>query len=77
MPKFQIHVVNSDFEASNEVEAPDMAAARMYGLKGALDIGADEVCKGETQFFGAEVRVEVDGEVKQRFMVGIGQTPLI
>ena len=76
MPNFQILVVNSDFTARNEIEAEDVDAARRHGLRAALEIGTDELCKGSTPVFGAEVKVERHGEPKERFMVVLGQTPL-
>ena len=72
---FQIHVVNSDFESQNEFHAESVEGAARQALRAALDLGTDEVCKG-TRFFGAEVRVELDGELQQRFVIGIGQSPL-
>jgi hypothetical protein len=76
MPNFEIHVVNSDFDACDEIEANDFEEAARQGLRAALLIGVDELCTGKTPFFGAEIRVESGGEVKQRFMVGMGQSPL-
>ena len=75
MPVYQIHVVNCDFESCNDVEAADAGGAQRHGLRGALQIGCDELCKGET-FFGAEVRVEIDGKLQQRIVVAMGTTPL-
>ena len=75
MPIFHLRVINSDFESTNEIEAPDFGGARRQALRAVLQIGTDEVCKG-TSFFGAEVRIECDGAVKERFIVGIGQSPL-
>ena len=75
MTGFVVHVVNSDFESSSEIEAADAADARNQALRSALAIGVEEVCKG-SPFVGAVVRVEADGEVQERFLVSIGQTPL-
>lgn len=75
MPTFHVHVLNREFEASNSVEAPDVERARIYGLRAALQIGTDEVCNG-VSFFGAEVRVERDGQVEERMLVGIGSSQL-
>lgn len=75
MPVFRIHVVNSDFEAGDDIDAPEFEAAKRLALRSALTIGADEICNGKP-FFGAEVRVELDGELKERFLIGIGQSPL-
>lgn len=75
MPSYRIHVINSDYEASNEAELATFDAAKRQALRAALQIGIDEVCNG-TPFFGAEVRVELDGELKERFLVSMGQSPL-
>jgi hypothetical protein len=72
---FQIHVVNSDFDSHNEIEAQSLEEAQRRALRGALQIGTDELCKG-TPFFGAEVTVEAGGEMKERFLVSMGQSPL-
>jgi hypothetical protein len=75
MPIFQLHIVNSDFSSCGECDADDVRAAQKQGLKAALQMGTDEMCDG-SPFFGAEVRVEADGEVKERFLVSMGQSPL-
>ena len=75
MPTCRIRIVNSDFNAEQEIEGEDFTAALAEGLRGALGIGTDELCKGQT-FFGAEVSVEVDGEMRKRLMVAMGQSPL-
>ena len=76
MPKYRIHVVNSDFDACEEVDLPNFDAARSHGVMGALRIGCDELCKGEVSFFGAELRVEVDGHVHARMVIAMGASPL-
>ena len=76
MTTYKIRVVNSDFESSNEMDAPGTEEARSQALRSALEIGIDEVCKGNP-FFGAEVSIELNGDTEKRFMVGIGQSPLI
>ena len=75
MPTYQIRVVNSDFEASNEAEVSSFEIARQQALRAALQIGTEEVCNG-AQFFGAEVRVMLEGELSERFLVSIGQSHL-
>ena len=76
MPAYQIHVVNSDFEARNQVDARDFEEARQQGLRAALEIGTDELCKGTTALFGAQISVESEGELMERFMVVVAQSPL-
>jgi hypothetical protein len=75
MPSFHIHIVNSDFAASDELDASSFDDARSQALKATLQIGTDEMCKG-IPFFGAEVRIEANGELRQRFLVSMGQSPL-
>jgi hypothetical protein len=75
MTSFHIHVVNSDFEASNHVNAPDLDHARTAGLKAALEVGAEELCSG-IPFFGAKIRLEVDGEVTERMVIAMGASRL-
>jgi hypothetical protein len=72
---FQLHIVNSDFTADGVFDADNVEAARKQALKGALQIGTDEICKGAS-FFGAEVHLGTDGELMERFLVSIGQSTL-
>ena len=75
MPAYRISIVNKDFAASDEHELPSHEAALREALKGALEIGVEEVCGG-VQFFGAEVGVECDGEVVERLVIAIGASCL-
>ena len=75
MPTFKIHTVNHDFSISNEVELLTTDEAKSQALKGALEIGADEVSSG-TAFFAAEITVENEGKVVHRLMVAVGTSPL-
>ena len=75
MPNFTIRVVNCDYESASEIDSHDIGRARDQGMRAALGMGTDELCKG-TSFFGAEVRLEIDGQVKERMMIAMGATPL-
>ena len=75
MPNYRISISNKNFRASDEHELPNHGAAVREALKGALQIGTDEVCGGEA-FFGAEVGIECDGEVFERLVIAIGASPL-
>jgi hypothetical protein len=75
MPSFHIHVVNTEYESSNQIDVPDLDHARAGGLKAALEVGAEELCGG-APFFGAEVRLEMDGEVKERMVIAMGTSRL-
>jgi len=76
MPKFHIRVVDSEYQSSNEADVSDIEAARLEALRAALQIGTEAVCNG-THYFGAEIRVELEGELKERFLVSIGQSSLM
>ena len=75
MSTFSIEIVNSDFVASNSLEASNQEVAQSEALRGALQIGVEEVCKGGA-FFGAEIRVRNGDEIVQRMMVAIGASTL-
>ena len=75
MPIYRTRIVNRDFSVCNDEEHPDRQTALAKGVKGALEIGSEEVCKGQA-FFGAEVTIEEDGETVERRMIAVGATPL-
>ena len=75
MPTYRIHVVNSDFKAEEERDCSNIQAAAKHALKGALEIGSEQVLNGET-FFGAEVRIDDGNETALRFLVTVGSSPL-
>ena len=75
MPKFTVQIVNRDFRANSEVDAPDIDSAHSEAIRGAMMIGTEEVCAGKP-FFGAEILVEGHAGDAQRFMIAIGATPL-
>jgi hypothetical protein len=75
VPTFRICIVNSDFRDCEETHQPDAEAARKQALKGALQIGAEEIAGGSA-FFGAEVSIAYEGEVLERMMIAIGASTL-
>lgn len=75
MSRFSIEIVNSDFVSSNSLEGSNRELAQSEALRGALQIGVEEVCKGST-FFGAEIRVRNGDEIVQRMVVAIGASTL-
>jgi hypothetical protein len=75
MPTFQIRVINTNFDCDNMIERSNVEDARTEALKSALQIGVDEVCKGNP-FFGAEVRIESGSEVLERLVVAVGVSAL-
>ena len=75
MPTYRTCIVNRDFAVCNEDDQPDQQTALTVGIKGALEIGSEEVCKG-LPFFGAVVTIAKDGETVERRMVAVGATSL-
>ena len=75
MPTYRIRVINRDFKANEDFEAPNLEIARVEALRGALQIGTDEICEGKS-FFGAEVSIESEGEATERLMIAIGASHL-
>jgi hypothetical protein len=74
MPKYLVRVVNDEFRAENEEEHPDAAAAAEQAIRGALEVGVEQILLGK-RFFGAEVTV-ADGNIYERFVVSVGASPL-
>jgi hypothetical protein len=74
MPKYLVRVTNDEFRVEAEEEHPDAAAAAKEAIKGALEVGVEQVLLGKP-FFGAEVSV-ADGDNHERFVVAVGATPL-
>jgi len=75
MPKYRISVINEEFTAVEERELPDAEAARQEGLRGAIAMGADEICNG-AHIFGAEVSVGEGDKPRKRFLVTVGTSSL-
>ena len=75
VPAYRITIVNKDFTASEDVEAAGSDVARTEALRGALNIGTDEICEGK-MFFGAEITIQGDGKAPEWLMVAIGASSL-
>ncbi len=75
MPPFRITVVNENVTASDEHDLATADAAQREAIRAALQIGTEEIINGKP-FFGAEVKVENDSQVVERFVVSIGVSPL-
>jgi len=75
VPTYRITVTNQTFRASDDHDLPSFDAARVQGIKAALEIGSDEVAKGNP-FFAAEVLVEDGDAASGRFVVSIGASSI-
>lgn len=74
MSTYRICVINRNFSSSEEIEAANPDAARIQAMKGALQIGVDEICEGK-MFFAAQVSIE-GGDEPERLVIAIGASPL-
>ena len=75
MPPFRISVINQHSASSDEHHLLTAEDAEREAIKAALEIGIDEVINGNP-FFGAEAKVEHDGQLVGRYIVSIGVSPL-
>jgi hypothetical protein len=75
MSIFRITIANKDFSSTSDSQATDASSAALEATRGAIGIGADEVCGGEP-FFGAEIIIEHNGIVIERRIISIGSSPL-
>ena len=46
MPRYRIHMINSDFESDGEADYPSLDAARKSAIKTATGIAAESVLDG-------------------------------
>lgn len=75
MPPFRIIVINESISAADDHELSTAEQAQREAIKAALQIGTEEILNGKP-FFGAEAKVEHDGEVLKRYVVSIGVSSL-
>lgn len=75
MPKYRVHVVNRDFASSDDREFPNMEVARTEAIRGALQIGTQEVCEGRA-FFAAQITIDNDHAPTERILVAVGASPI-
>ena len=75
MAVYHVSINNQVFSDSEDVDARNLKAARADALRGALQIGADEICRGKT-FFGAEIIIQNKGGDIERRLLAIGVSTL-
>lgn len=75
VPTYRITVINQTFRACDDHELASFDLARVQGIKAALEIGSDEVAKGNP-FFAAEVLIADGDETLGRFVVSMGASSI-
>lgn len=75
MATFQITIINQTFESHNEHDLPSEEDARAEAIRGALEIGLDEIGVA-SPLFAAEVKIASGGEQIARYIVSMGVSPL-
>lgn len=74
MPSFRITIVNEHFESTSEEELTDFDSAKSSAIKGALELGAEQILGGKP-LFGAEIIIG-QGVIRQRFILSIATSAL-
>ena len=75
MPRFHITVLNENFCSTNQHECIDVDSAQRMAIKGALEIGVDQIAEGKP-FFGAVITVEEADRRVGHYVVALGVSPL-
>ena len=75
MAIFHISVINQHFEANEDHDLPSLEVAQDQAIRGALEIGLDEVGVA-SPLFAAEVKIASEGEQVARYVVSVGVSPL-
>lgn len=75
MPNYKVTLANADFRSLAEHEFVDDTQAISDTVRGAISIGAEEICRGAALFI-AEIKIERDGNCVARRAVAVGLSPL-
>ena len=75
MPSYVVTLTNATFRSRAEHEFDDDQGAIDNAVRGAISVGADEVCNGEPLFI-AGITIARSGEIVARRAVAVGSTPL-
>jgi hypothetical protein len=75
MPRYRIHMINSDFESDGEADYPSLEAARKSAIKTATSIAAESVLEGISSV-AVEVQIYDGDAVLVRNVVSLGVSDL-
>ena len=75
MPTFSMNIVNRNFASSNSLAASNPEEARSEALRSALQMGSEEVIKGNS-FFAAEIGIQCGEKIIERMAVAIGASTM-
>jgi len=68
MPQYRVHMINSEFESSDEGEYPSPEAAMAAGIGAAVKVAGEAIGRGELTS-AVEIRVEQgDGIIQRRIL---------
>ena len=76
MPRFRIHLINSEFESFEEGEYPSVDAAARSATGSAMQVAAESIATGE-KTAAVEVRIEQDGRLIAHEVVNVSVSPLL
>ena len=68
MPRYRVHLINSEFESCDEGEYPSADAAMAAGIGAAVEVAGEAIGRGELTS-AVEIRVEQgDGTIQRRVL---------
>ena len=76
MPRYRIHMINSHFESTEEVDYPSIESARRGAVATAAKIAAESITAGAASA-AVEVRIDESGTMLLREVVSISVADLM
>lgn len=75
MPLYRVHMINSEFESSDEGEYTSVNAAMAAGIGAAVKVASEAIARGELTS-AVEIRVEQGDEIAQRRVLSFSVSEL-
>jgi hypothetical protein len=76
MPRYRIHMINSEYQSDEEGEYPSLNAARRTAIDTAIRIAAESIAKGEPTA-AVEINIEEDGRPVLHHVVNLSVSGLL
>lgn len=76
MPFFRIHMINSNFESSEESEYASLDAAKKSATGSAIKVAAENLAEGE-ETSAVHLRIEENDRTVAHYVVNLSVSPLL
>jgi hypothetical protein len=76
MPRYRIHMINSEFESCEEGEYSSIEAAKQSAIASGVRVATEAVARGEATA-AVEIRIEEDGEIVLHHVVNLSVSKLL